>query len=183
MVSENVFLFHALLLGAYITFVYDWLRIFRRVIPHSSFFVSVEDFWFWMYCAMQVFLLLYHESNGTLRWFGVLGAGVGMFLYKKCLSHYFVKYVSLVLGKALQVFRKVLVGIVGFLSRPIRRLWRKAATLIGGYIRRKRQALKSRLTASRKTHKIKREAKRAEKERKAHGKTESCISQETSESV
>lgn len=181
MVSENVFLFHALLLGAYITFVYDWLRIFRRVIPHSSFFVSLEDFWFWMYCAMHVFLLLYHESNGTLRWFGVLGAGVGMFLYKKCLSVFFVKYVSLGLCKVLGIFRKVFGVVFRFISRPLRVLWRKITVPAGRFIRSKRQALKIRLTALRKTHKIKREAKALE--RKVHGKKESCISQETSESV
>ena len=181
MVSENVFLFHALLLGAYITFVYDWLRIFRRVIPHSSFFVSLEDFWFWLYCAMQVFLLLYHESNGTLRWFGVLGAGVGMFLYKKCFSSLFVKYVSLMLSKFLGILRKTFGGIFRLFSKPLKILWRKIAGPIIRFVRSKRQALKSRLTESIKTHRIKREAKALE--RKAHGKTESCVSQETSESV
>ena len=181
MVSENVFLFHALLLGAYITFVYDWLRIFRRVIPHSSFFVSLEDFWFWLYCAMQVFLLLYHESNGTLRWFGVLGAGVGMFLYKKCFSVFLVKYVSLILGKVLQMLRKILGGVFRFLCKPFQVLYRKVSEPLKRFIRAKKQALKIRLTESIKTHKIKREAKALE--RKAHGKTESCVSQETSESV
>jgi len=183
MVSENVFLFHALLLGAYITFVYDWLRIFRRVIPHSSFFVSLEDFWFWLYCAMQVFLLLYHESNGTLRWFGVLGAAMGMFLYKKCFSAFFVKYVSLVLNKLLRILRKIFGGIFRLFAKPLRALWRKITGPIIRFVRRKRQILKSRLTDALKTHKIKREAKQAAKERKAHGKTESCVSQETSESV
>ena len=78
MVSENEFLIHALLLGVYITFVYDWLRIFRRVMCHSSFFVFIEDMGFWAYCAQKVFLLMYHESDGTLRWFAVLGAFAGM---------------------------------------------------------------------------------------------------------
>lgn len=181
MVSENVFLFHALLLGAYITFVYDWLRIFRRVIPHSSFFVSLEDFWYWLYCAMQVFLLLYHESNGTLRWFSVLGAGTGMYLYKKCFSRLLVKYVSLVLGKALEIVRKVFGGIFRFLCRPLKALYRKITEPAKRFISKKGQAVKLRLTALRKTHKIKKEAKALE--RKAHGKTESSVSQETSESI
>ena len=181
MVSENVFLFHALLLGAYITFVYDWLRIFRRVIPHSLFFVSLEDICYWLYCAVQVFLLLYHESNGTLRWFGVLGAGLGIFLYKKCFSEFLVKYVSLVLCKVLKVLRKVFGGLFRFLCRPFRFLYRKMAVPIGRCIRTKKQVIKLRLTALRKTHKMKREAKALE--RKSHGKTKSCVSQETSESV
>lgn len=181
MVSENVFLFHALLLGAYITFVYDWLRIFRRVIPHSSFFVSLEDFWFWIYCAVQVFLLLYRESNGSLRWFGVLGAGLGIFLYMKCFSAFLVKYVSRILCKFLEILRKVVVGFLRIFFRPLKWLWRKIAGPAERFFARKGQDLKLRLTEAMKTHKIKREAKASE--RKAHGKTESCLSQETSESV
>lgn len=162
MVSENVFLFHALLLGAYVTFVYDWLRILRRVIPHSLFFVSVEDFLFWVYCGAEVFLLLHRESNGTLRWFAVLGAGLGIFLYEKCFSAIFVKYVSL-------------------MCRPFQIFLRKVTGFVRSFIRKKCRALKIRLTKYRKIHKMKREAQASE--RKAHGKAESCVSQETSESI
>ena len=99
MAAENEFMLYALLMGIFITFIYDILRIFRRVIPHNGFFVSLEDLFFWIYCAMEVFLLMYHESNGTLRWFAVLGAVAGMFAYKKLISPFFVKYVSLFLNK------------------------------------------------------------------------------------
>lgn len=98
MANENTFLLHALLMGIFITFVYDGLRILRRVIPHNSFFVSLEDLGFWIYCGAEVFLLMYHESNGTLRWFAVMGALAGMLFYKKLISPFFVKYVSLLLG-------------------------------------------------------------------------------------
>ena len=91
MAAENEFMLYALLMGIFITFIYDILRIFRRVIPHNGFFVSLEDLFFWIYCAMEVFLLMYHESNGTLRWFAVLGAVAGMFAYKKLISPFFVK--------------------------------------------------------------------------------------------
>jgi len=99
MANENEFLFYALIMGIFITFIYDWLRIVRRVIPHKSFMISLEDIGFWIYCAIEVFLLMYHESDGTLRWFAVLGAMVGMLVYKKLISGLFVKYVSMVLQK------------------------------------------------------------------------------------
>ena len=83
MVSENVFLLHSLVLGIFVTFVYDLLRIFRRVVPHASLVMSLEDFAFWVYCGAEVFLLMYRESNGTLRWFAVLGALAGMLCYKR----------------------------------------------------------------------------------------------------
>lgn len=120
MTNENVFLFHALRMGIFITFVYDIFRIFRRIIPHKSFLVSVEDICFWMYCAAKVFLMMYHESDGTLRWFAVLGALVGMMLYRKLVSPFFVKYVSLWLGLLLGYLRK----IAGFMFRPVITVWK-----------------------------------------------------------
>ena len=108
MANENEFLLHALLMGIFITFVYDILRIFRRVISHNAFFVSLEDLGFWIYCGAEVFLLMYHESNGMLRWFAVLGALVGMMLYKKLMSPFLVKYVSLLLSKMMKIIGKIL---------------------------------------------------------------------------
>ncbi len=58
MANENEFLLHALLMGIFITFVYDVIRIFRRVIPHNSFFVSLEDLAVWVYCGGSVFLVM-----------------------------------------------------------------------------------------------------------------------------
>lgn len=116
MASENEFLLHALLMGIFITFVYDILRILRRTIPHGSLAVSLEDLGFWIYCAEKVFLMMYHESDGKLRWFAVLGALAGMFLYKKLVSPWFVKYVSLGLKKVLGILRKA----GGFLCKPFR---------------------------------------------------------------
>ncbi len=108
MADENIFLYHALLMGIFISFIYDLLRIFRRVIPHNKFWISLEDLAFWFYCGKEVFLLMYREGNGNLRWFAVLGALTGMFSYKKLVSPYLVKYVSLMLNKVLAFAGKLL---------------------------------------------------------------------------
>lgn len=111
MADENTFMLHALCTGIFITFIYDILRVLRRVVPHSGWAVSLEDLFFWLYCAVKVFLLMYHESNGTLRWFAVLGALAGMLLYIKTVSPVLVKYASMVLRKALDLVIRA-VGIV-----------------------------------------------------------------------
>ena len=46
---------HSFLLGVIITFIYDLFRIFRRIIPHGWFLLSLEDLVFWV-LATQVFL-------------------------------------------------------------------------------------------------------------------------------
>jgi spore cortex biosynthesis protein YabQ len=133
MASENEFLFHALLTGIYITFLYDILRVLRRVFPHGNFLVSVEDIVFWIYCAAKVFLLMYHESNGTLRWFAIFGAISGMLLYLKLVSPFFVRYVAFILKKLLGVL-----GRIGrFISRPAVRLWRNVRERVGRAARRR----------------------------------------------
>lgn len=149
MASENEFLLHALLMGIFITFVYDILRILRRAIPHNSLAVSLEDLGFWIYCAEKVFLMMYHESDGNLRWFAVFGALAGMLLYKKLVSLWFVKYVSLGLEKALGVLGKA----GAFLCKPFRIAGAKtcaaagaAGNRCGRLLRRGMSRMKKKLT-------------------------------------
>ncbi len=145
MADENLFLLYAFLMGVFITFVYDLLRIFRRVVSHNTFWVSVEDLIFWGFCAAEVFLLMYHLSNGTLRWFAVLGALAGMCLYLKTVSRILVKYVSLLLNALFK-----LLGRAGrFLCTPFRAVGRAAGKAAGkASLKRKRICifLKKRLT-------------------------------------
>ena len=82
-------------MGIYITFVYDIIRTFRKILTHNLFWVSVEDLFFWVYCAAEVFLLMHHESDGNLRWFAVLGALMGMLLYLKITGYIKKKLTSL----------------------------------------------------------------------------------------
>lgn len=121
MVNENAFLLYALVMGIFVTFVYDILRIMRRVFPHSGFMTSLEDLGFWIYCAAEVFLLMYQMSDGTLRWFAVLGALVGIVVYKKLVSPWFVKYTSLALKKVVEILGRVF----RFIFKPIKKLLRK----------------------------------------------------------
>lgn len=157
MVSENIFLLHSVLMGIFITFVYDLLRILRRVVPHAPMVVSLEDLAFWVYCGGEVFLLMYRESNGTLRWFAVLGALAGMLCYRKAVSPLLVKWASLLIGKTLELLGKLL----KILSRPFcfaGRKTRSAARKTGGRIGRRMKklgrAVKFRLTFFLKLFKI-----------------------------
>ena len=122
-IQEIYFLFHAISLGALITFGYDWIRVIRKVIPHNVFFLSLEDLIFWIICSIRIFLMLYEENNGTLRWFAVIGAMIGMFFYKLCIGRFFVKYVSILLKKIIQIIGKLL-----YIARkPIKKLGRKSS--------------------------------------------------------
>ena len=122
--NENVFLLHAVLLGVEITFLYDILRILRRVFAHSGIMVSLEDIAFWIYCAGEVFLLMFRESNGNLRWFAVLGALTGMYLYHRAFSLLLVKYISGLLNSILNPIRRKLRAVKSWLKKKLTSLWK-----------------------------------------------------------
>ncbi|MFI3177311.1 MAG: spore cortex biosynthesis protein YabQ [Eubacteriales bacterium] len=89
--QEIHFLMSTVLLGTILTFLYDWLRILRQAIKHRQLWVSLEDFLYWCVSFCLSFQLLYKENNGVIRWFSIVGAAIGMILYKLTISPYFVK--------------------------------------------------------------------------------------------
>ncbi len=146
MENENVFMLYAFFMGIYITFVYDFLRIFRRVIPHKSWAIALEDLGFWAYCAGTVFLFLYRESNGVLRWFAVLGAVLGIIIYRKTVSPLFVKYVSFLLKWFVGLLVKGLTVVLGPFRKVTVRLGNNARKWSVRAKERGRRSLKKRLT-------------------------------------
>lgn len=152
-ISENLFLLYSLVMGIFITFVYDIFRILRRVFAHNRFFISAEDILFWIFCAISVFYLMHTQSNGTLRWFAILGALTGMFLYKKTVSPFFVKWVSFVLGKLVAFLRKIL-AIMGKPFRFLAKKSKKAGKKVANSGKRAGGFFKKRLTAFKKMLKI-----------------------------
>ncbi len=115
-VEEGWFLLYSILLGIVITFVYDCLRVFRRVFIHRIFWVSVEDMVYWIFVACSIFYLLYYENDGAFRWFAILGMLFGMFVVNRTLSPFFVKYIS----ELLLWLKKILHRINAFLTKPLR---------------------------------------------------------------
>lgn len=76
-------LFHFFLLGIAITLVYDALRLLRFLIPHNYVVIAVEDLIFWIVTGFVVFDMFLRESNGSIRFFSIGGAVIGMLLKNK----------------------------------------------------------------------------------------------------
>ncbi len=167
---EVNFFLNSFLLGILITFAYDWFLILRRCFRHNIFMISLEDILFWIACALAVFYMLYRENNGILRWFAVLGATLGMWVYKRLVSTYWVNYVSACIIKTVHFILKPLI----FISKKI--------SLLFSFIRRKLIELlkytKKKLTIQLKLIKMILCKQKAKKE-SGHGK-KSGIPQKTS---
>lgn len=116
MSKDTLFLLQAVGVGAAITFLYDWLRTIRKVIPHKQIVISLEDLLFWIFCGIQVFLWMYRVTNGGMRWFAIAGALVGMWFYKKLISRIFVAGTGWVLSGILTILARIL----RILLKPLR---------------------------------------------------------------
>ena len=55
------------LLGAVLMVSYDLLRLFRLLVPHGSLWTGLEDIFYWIYCAVMTFSLLFWENSGVVR--------------------------------------------------------------------------------------------------------------------
>lgn len=93
----------AFLYGAVITIVYDVLRIFRRVISHGNFWISAEDFVFWIWTSLWVLSVLYRKNDGSIRIYTILAMVLGMIVYHQTVSEFLVKGLSGILKKILNL--------------------------------------------------------------------------------
>ena len=74
------------LLGVMLMISYDFLRLFRLLLPHGVWWIGFEDLAYWLYCAWMTFALLFRENGGVLRGY-VLGCiFLGMLLYDRLVS-------------------------------------------------------------------------------------------------
>ena len=158
MLSESIyhelrFLLHSFGLGVIITFVYDNIRVFRRVFRHNTFFISVEDLFFWIGVSLSVFLLQHRENDGIFRWFSVIGAFMGMLVYRKTISRFYIKQMTILLRKILKIlylFFSYLFSPIYFVERKLGNLVKKAGRKTAAAVSKR----KIRLTSQKKMIKM-----------------------------
>lgn len=69
---------HAGLSGLIVVMFYHCIQIIRRLIPHNWLAISIEDFLFWIGMSIYLFVQIYYTSDGSIRWFFVLGVVFGV---------------------------------------------------------------------------------------------------------
>lgn len=93
-VYEIKLLIYSFLTGAGLMMAYDLLRVLRIFIPHSYVVVGLEDMIYWVYAALITFSLLYEQNDGGLRGYAITGVFMGMFLYDRVVSRFFLKFLK-----------------------------------------------------------------------------------------
>lgn len=128
MAEESAILLYAGALGLEMGLLYDFFRIIRRVWKCNFFLTACMDLIFWGFTAYRTFYVMHTYSNGTLRWFAVLGALVVISIYIRLLSKYVVGIGYFILShvrKILNVIKKHLTKFPKMTIIKLRKIRRK----------------------------------------------------------
>ena len=77
--EEMVVFLVAVVSGAVVRLTYQCIRCFRRIVAHRLAAIGAEDMIFWMGSAVYMFVQIYHTSDGSIRWYFILGLVFGTF--------------------------------------------------------------------------------------------------------
>lgn len=118
-IKEADVLVISFLMGMALLLVYDQIRIFRRLIPHGTVWVGIEDILFWVASAVILFAMLYRENSGYIRGFAIGGVVVGMLMYNLLLSRLVVRVSVFILKKILFLVSRPFAWTARLFHRPI----------------------------------------------------------------
>ena len=76
--EEMMVFLAAVVSGAIVRLVYQCIRCFRRIVSHTLAAIGAEDLIFWLGSAVYLFVQIYHTSDGSIRWYFVLGVVLGV---------------------------------------------------------------------------------------------------------
>ena len=79
--TEMIAFLTAFLTGMIAACAYLCVRKLRRVIRHSLTAVAVEDGLYWTGTSVYIFVQIYSTSSGSIRWYFVIGAGLGLIVF------------------------------------------------------------------------------------------------------
>ena len=78
--EEMMVFLAAVVSGGIVRLIYQCIRCFRRIVSHTLAAIGVEDLIFWLGSAVYLFVQIYHTSDGSIRWYFILGVALGVIL-------------------------------------------------------------------------------------------------------
>ena len=75
--KEMAVFLSACLTGIFVCLIYLSIRVIRRIVRHSLFMISLEDFVFWIGTGIYLFMEVFRTCSGSIRWYYVLGVVLG----------------------------------------------------------------------------------------------------------
>lgn len=105
---ELQFFGKAFLCGAALAFLYEGVKVFRRLISHGTVWMAAEDLIYWLLCGFLIFRMLYRENSGAVRGFAVAAVALGM-LFWLLLSKIFRNMADFIRKKLHNCIKKIII--------------------------------------------------------------------------
>lgn len=105
-----------ILAGVVIGFLYDIIRISRKVIKHNHLFITVEDGVYWICVVFLIFFLMMHKNYGEIRFFSIFGSFMGMLFYFLTIS----PLVNLISNTVIAILKYSILLLLRIIFTPIR---------------------------------------------------------------
>ena len=106
----------SLFTGVILAFVYDIVRVTRRIKNTSDRAVNLEDILYVIFAGVMILFTAFYKNNGQLRWQGFIGAFFGIFAYCAVFKNHVVNLI-VAMWEGLV---KVMLLIVKVLLFPVR---------------------------------------------------------------
>ncbi|MCL2603567.1 MAG: spore cortex biosynthesis protein YabQ [Defluviitaleaceae bacterium] len=106
------------MVGVAVGVFYDFFRVLRRTASHGKWAVQLEDLFFWLAVTVLVFYYMLHRNYGEIRFFALLGMGLGVVLYFVTVSRLIVK----VCVAVVEYLKRVITAVVRIILLPLRLL-------------------------------------------------------------
>lgn len=96
----------SLIIGALMGFSYDIIRIFRRMVSHNLFFVSLEDVIYWFIWTIITLDKIYTYNYGMLRIYIIIGLLMGFIIYRYTIGWVLIKFTDYMLCTVKKLLKK-----------------------------------------------------------------------------
>ncbi len=113
------------LLGMCLAFIYDVIRVVRRLFKHWDWMVDLEDLLYWIFTGWSVFKTLFVFNRGALRGYAFFGLFIGVLLYSLTVSRLFLFFVEKMLpcwNKGKVILLKPFVFMVNFVRKTLKNI-------------------------------------------------------------
>lgn len=118
--------------GIITAFIYDLLRVSRRILGPGDGIVNLEDIIFLAVAAVIMFGAAYLKNSGEVRWQGFIGFGTGAGLYAAVVKNRFLNVSTVIIKLLVKVVEKI-VKIILFPIRLILKIFKRPVNIVMWY--------------------------------------------------
>lgn len=118
--------------GIISAFIYDLLRVSRRILGPGDGIVNLEDIIFLAVVAVIMFGAAYIKNSGEMRWQGFIGFGSGAGMYVALVKNRFLNVSTAIIKWLIKVVEKI-IKILLFPIRLIFKIFKRPISVVMWY--------------------------------------------------